>query len=367
MGIRLHITYPNAPLRHHIVFRFLASDQDGTFTREAGQSTDSIKRFRFIVLGGDSLLMNKVSEFILGERQSGQRTRSGICELREGHVRECHVSVVTTPVSWLERLQSCWFFSNAISLKPEMEFSESLVFPGPHAFLLVVRHNTGKEHYLLNAICEVFGKAVLDYSMVLFIGESHRTEDNPCVRTCGNRQHILTEQNVDALFVKVEQMIHSKKSHFFINHFELYKKVSNHLQMEFKEKESELQMEIRDLKTEHEKEVNNLKIDFRNREKYLQKKLADSQLNEQHLREELDASRYRESQLKSDLEMSQKEMKVCTTLTVLPISGHPKTAQGLQDNLLRVSEHKNVGDGEMVSSTEHSKASGSLESGGLKP
>ncbi|XP_067232802.1 uncharacterized protein [Chanodichthys erythropterus] len=228
--------------------------QYGTFTEAAGHSTDSIKNMRFIVLGSDNNLMNNVPEFILGQRC--MRNRPGICELREGHVQDRHVSVVITPVNWLERLKSFWFFKNAVKeLKNEMEFSESLIFPGPHAFLLVTDGQSNKEHLLLDAIREVFGQEALDYSMVLFINACHHNwpNDNRCVKTCGNRHYILnsTKQSVAGLFVEVERMIRSKRSNFFTNHFEFLQKCSVHLQNELKteyeKKESELLRKLREM------------------------------------------------------------------------------------------------------------------------
>ncbi len=223
------------------------------------------------MLASDNNLMNKVPAFILGQSQT--RCRPATCELKQGHVHNRHVSVVTTPVNWLERLKSFWFLKNAVrSLKNEMEFCESLVFPGPHAFLLVIDDKSNKELCLLDAIREAFGPEALDYSMVLFINECphNRANSNHCVKACGNRYHILnrSNQSVADLFVKVEQMTHNKKSKCFINHFEFFTKVSAHLHEEFKteyeEKESELlrkltemnktvqnlQKKIRDLKTE---------------------------------------------------------------------------------------------------------------------
>ncbi len=95
------------------------------------------------MLASDNNLMNKVPAFILGQSQT--RCRPATCELKQGHVHNRHVSVVTTPVNWLERLKSFWFLKNAVrSLKNEMEFCESLVFPGPHAFLLVIDDKSNK-------------------------------------------------------------------------------------------------------------------------------------------------------------------------------------------------------------------------------
>ncbi|XP_051734115.1 GTPase IMAP family member 4-like isoform X2 [Ctenopharyngodon idella] len=269
--------------------------QYGTFTEAAGHTTDSIKNMRFIVLGSDNSLMNKVPEFILGQRC--MRSGPGICELREDHVQDRHVSVVITPVNWLERLKSFWFFKNAVKeLKKEMEFSESLVFPGPHAFLLVIDGQSNKEHLLLDAVREVFGQKALDYSMVLFINACphNSPKDNLCVKTCGNRHYILysTRQSVAGLFVEVERMIRSKKCEFFTNHFEFFKKCSVHLQNELKteyeKKESELLRKLTEMnKTvqNQQKKIRDLKTEVRLKDAMLQEESHKRKALEQKLTE----------------------------------------------------------------------------------
>lgn len=263
----------------------------GTFTRAAGQPTGSIRNMRFIVLGSDKSLMNKVPAFILGKSQTNMRNSPGICELREGHVDDRHVSVLMTPVNWLERLKSFWFFKNAVSsLKNEIEFCESLVFPGPHAFLLVIDDQSSKELCLLDAVREGFGREALDYCMVLFINACPHNppKDNRCVKACGNRHYILnsTQQSVKHLFVEVERMIESKKSTFFTNHFEFFKKVSAYVQKEleteYEKKESELlrkltemNEEIRDLKTKVDWKDRMLQEEIRKR-KALEKILTEA-------------------------------------------------------------------------------------------
>ncbi|XP_073681238.1 uncharacterized protein [Garra rufa] len=310
---------------------------DGTFTQAAGHSTGSTENMRFVVLGSDNNLMNKVPAFILGESQSFSRCRPAICTLIEGHVHGRHVSVVTTPVNWLERLKSFWFFKNAVkSLKNEMEICESLVFPGPHAFLLVIDGTSSKELCLLDAIKEAFGQEALDYSMVLFIKESHNQKNNSCVKACGNRYHIInsTNQSVADLFVKVETMTQNKKSKCLINNFEFFEKVSAHLHREYKteyeKKESELMRKL----TEMNKTVQNLQKEISDLKSKVD--LKDTMLQE-------------ERQKLTTLEQKLTEAGVKQSLLT---KGHPRTAQRPE-----VPEHKD--EREIESREEESQASGS--------
>ncbi|XP_050948379.1 GTPase IMAP family member 4 isoform X2 [Labeo rohita] len=311
--------------------------QYGTFTQAAGRSTGSVENMRFVVLGSDNSLMNDVPAFILGERQSG--SRPGKCKLMEGHVHDRHVSIVITPANWLERLKSFWFFKNAVkSLKNEMEFCESLVFPGPHAFLLVIDDRSNEELRLLDAIREVFGREALDYSMVLFIKQCHQNQQkaNHCVKACQNRYHILnsTNQSVADLFVEVERMTRGRKSKCFINNFEFFTKVSALIHMEFKteyeEKESKLLRKL----TEMNKSVQNL-------QKELKDLKTEVDLKNAMLLEERQKCKALEQKLaKSGFEQA------------LLIRGQPSTVQRLE-----VPEHKD--EQEVESREEESQASGS--------
>lgn len=139
---------------------------DGAFTHEARQSTESTEKYfkRFILLGGDDNLMNQARDRILRITVSDNTSHHKACELREGRVNGHQLSVLKTPSNWLQRLRSAFIFSRTVkSLKNETEGCASLVFPAPHAFLLVLRDacNTGKELYLLRAVSNIFRKESL--------------------------------------------------------------------------------------------------------------------------------------------------------------------------------------------------------------
>ncbi|XP_016397545.1 uncharacterized protein LOC107731075 [Sinocyclocheilus rhinocerous] len=169
--------------------------QYGTFTQAAGHSNGSVENMRFIVLGSDNNLMNKVPAFILGESQ---------LVIDEKSNKELYL---------LDAIREAFG-------QEALDYSMVL-------FINECRHN--------------------------------QPNANHCVKACGKRYHILngTNQSVADLFVKVERMIQNKKSKCFINNFEFFKKVSAHLHMEYKRKLTEmnktvqnLQKKIRDLKTE---------------------------------------------------------------------------------------------------------------------
>ncbi len=233
---------------HYIYFSFTLFLTDGAFPHEARQSTEKFLK-RFILLGGDDNLLNEACDTILRIPVSDNTSHHKACELREGHVNGHQLSVLKTPSNWLQRLTSAFIFSYTVkSLKNEMEACESLVFPGPHAFLLVLKdaHNTRKEHYFLRAFSNIFGKESLDYCMVLFMQNvnSNEAAQNQCVRKCKYRYHILdnTDRNVEELFSVTEKMVQSKKSTFFTNHFDYFLKAKRYFQMEF-EAEKKLTME----------------------------------------------------------------------------------------------------------------------------
>ncbi|XP_051536924.1 GTPase IMAP family member 7-like [Myxocyprinus asiaticus] len=313
-------------------------NDSGTFQHEARQSKESIKKFRFMVLGSDNTLMNEACGIILGLTQRGVTSNIGACILKDGQVSGRQVSVLKTPSYWLEHLKSHLFFRSGVkSMKNDMQFCDSMVFPGPHAFLLVLRdpQNSRKEHYLLRALSQVFGKEAIDYCMVLFMRE-HRERDierNQCVKNCRQRYHVLknTEESILNLLGDIETMIQQRKNAYFTNDFELLEKAKTHFQMEFDaeyaDRESmlrrELENTVEDLKkeiTELEKcnrlKVRELKDELnkeldasRDRENRLRHELDASRDRENRLRHELDASRDRENQLKLDFKKLQREIQ----------------------------------------------------------
>lgn len=143
---------------------------DDTFT-STSESTGSTKDLRFFILGGDEDVMDRTCDIILRKRAKRAESET---RHRKGHVCGRKISVVKTPSTWMSDVASCCCFSSRVkSIKDQMPDYASLVFPGPHAFLLVTdnREVTWREQYLLKAIAKVFSKEALDYAMLLIIGK----------------------------------------------------------------------------------------------------------------------------------------------------------------------------------------------------
>ncbi|KAF4098967.1 uncharacterized protein LOC131528879 isoform X2 [Onychostoma macrolepis] len=260
---------------------------DETLTDEVGWSTDSTEKLRFIVLGGDDALMDKACGTILRKRKKRNAFHFGKLEPRNAYVCGRQVSVLKTPFRWLEHLKSYLFFSRGVkSIRNEMESYESLLFPGPHAFLLVHRDvkNSGRDYYLLRALSDVFGEEVLDYCMVLFMDRAmhNNPKKNTCLKMCENRHYILqnTDTSVNEMFKKVKIMTENKDNNFFTPHLEFFRKASNYFQVEYSEKENKLRkalIDSKDRESQLEREIEKLQREvelLKDNEKQLQKNLT---------------------------------------------------------------------------------------------
>lgn len=189
---------------------------DDTFT-STSESTGSTKDLRFFILGGDEDVMDRTCDIILRKRAKRAESET---RHRKGHVCGRKISVVKTPSTWMSDVASCCCFSSRVkSIKDQMLDCASLVFPGPHAFLLVTdnREVTWREQYLLKAIAKVFSKEALDYAMLLIIGRNE-PKGIGCVRKYVRRVYTLedNEQSVQSLFKEIETMKQNKESTFFI-------------------------------------------------------------------------------------------------------------------------------------------------------
>ncbi|XP_042634463.1 leucine zipper protein 1-like isoform X2 [Cyprinus carpio] len=168
-------------------------------------------------------------------------------------------------------------------MKDEMVDCASLVFPGPHAFLLVVNNRkvTEKEYNISKEIANVFGEEALDYAMALIIGRPEPKGINS-VRKHVNRCYTLedNEQSVQGLFRETERMTQNKKSTFFIQ--SSYEKLMKKTFLSWeKEKHAEMRKEnerlLKEKEEQHSKKVNELKEEFRITENKLRKDIAEKE------------------------------------------------------------------------------------------
>ncbi|XP_057216363.1 uncharacterized protein LOC130570201 isoform X3 [Triplophysa rosa] len=253
-------------------------EEVSAFPRKASPSRDDTDAFRFMVLGGDDPLMNEACETILDVRHTEYANVIRIRENMKTNVARRNVSVLKTPSYWLHALKSNLIFRNGVkSIKKDMKLCESLLFPGPHVFLLVlgdVRISV-KEDLLLQAVSNVFGKQALDYSMVLFIGECREKDirRNRCVKKCRNRYHVL--ENTEKLLDYIETVVKERENGYFTTNFELTERAKDHFQTElgkqnlqYAERENSLRSELAGMRKTVE--------DLRKENTQLKERLVDS-------------------------------------------------------------------------------------------
>ncbi|XP_065099768.1 uncharacterized protein [Paramisgurnus dabryanus] len=309
----------------------MAEFKDETVSHEERQTRDNNKTFRFMVLGCDDALMNKACAAILGLPQDENDRNISACVVKEGEISGRQISVLKTPSYWLENLKSNMFFSNGVkSIRNEMEFCESTLFPGPHAFLLVLGdvQNSDKEHLLLQALSNVYGEDALDYAMVLFMRNNERRDilKNRCVKRCRERYYVLedNEDSVLNLLEDIEAMTQWKQNSYFTKHFELLERAKKYFQKECESCEQwkgelermkltvkEKSNEITELQKKHSDDLHKVIREFKVSENQLRKDLNqlgkdldDSNFRENQLRKDLDDSKVRENQLGKDLDYS---------------------------------------------------------------
>nr|XP_055037088.1 M protein, serotype 2.1-like [Misgurnus anguillicaudatus] len=302
-----------------------------TVSHEERQSRDNNKTFRFMMLGRDDALMNKACAAILGLPQRENDRNIGTCVVKEDEISGRRISVLKTPSYWLEHLKSNMFFSNGVkSIRNEMEFCESQLFPGPHAFLLVLGdvQNSDKEHLLLQALSDVYGEDALDYTMVLLMRNDGRRDilKNRCVKRCRERYYVLedNEDSVLNLLEDIEAMTQWKQNSYFTKHFELLERAKKYFQKECETCEQwkgelermkltvkEKSNEITELQKKHSDDLHKVIYEFKVSENQLRKDLNqlgkdldDSKVRENQLRKDLDDSKVRENQLRKDLDDS---------------------------------------------------------------
>ncbi|XP_034766821.2 GTPase IMAP family member 7-like [Acipenser ruthenus] len=187
------------------------------------------------------------------------------CARGEGEVAGRRVVVVDTPGLFDTKL------SNEEVLS-EIAKCIQLSYPGPHAFLLVLKvgRSTEEEKKTMQIIQEMFGEDALKYMMVLFTHrdclDDEQMEDfvnngptgfKQLVESCGNRFHAINgkdlkdQEQIKELLEKIENMVKKNDVPFYASEF--YEREKKR-----KETEATLQKEIKDLKKRNEEAMDDL-------------------------------------------------------------------------------------------------------------
>ncbi|KAI4897023.1 hypothetical protein NFI96_027876 [Prochilodus magdalenae] len=183
-----------------------------------------LSELRIVLLGNRNAGKSSAGNTILN-REEFELKRTAQCVKRQGEVAGRHITVVEAPG---------WWANNPIEestelLKQEIVLSVSLCPPGPQALLLITRMDTifnknGRE--VIEGYLNLLTGTVWSHTIVLFtcgdcLGdtaieqhiESEGKELQCLVEKCGNRYHVLNNENrsddtqVTELLEKIEEMV----------------------------------------------------------------------------------------------------------------------------------------------------------------
>uniref|UniRef100_A0AAY4AR76 AIG1-type G domain-containing protein n=1 Tax=Denticeps clupeoides TaxID=299321 RepID=A0AAY4AR76_9TELE len=179
---------------------------------------------RIVLLGFRNAGKSSAGNTILGREEFDLR-RTAQCVKRHGEVGGRQVTVVEAPGWWRNGLSD----ETQALTKQEIISSLSLVPPGPHTLLLVVRVDTSFTKTKRRSVeehLELLSKSVWSHTIVLFtrgdwLGdttieqhiESEGEDLQYLVEKCGNRYHVLNNEDksdgtqVNDLLEKIEEMM----------------------------------------------------------------------------------------------------------------------------------------------------------------
>ncbi|KAI4890555.1 hypothetical protein NFI96_028692, partial [Prochilodus magdalenae] len=196
----------------------------------------------------DSLHLSELRIVLLGYRDAGKSSagntilnreefelkRTAQCVKRQGEVAGRHITVVEAPGWWSDEPVE----ESTELLKQEIVLSVSLCPPGPHAVLLIIRVDwvlKGNYRSVLEGYLNLLTDTVWSHTIVLFtfgdcLGdtpieqhiESEGKELQWLVEKCGNRYHVLNNENrsddtqVTELLEKIEEMVAAKRERHFV-------------------------------------------------------------------------------------------------------------------------------------------------------